>query len=87
MVSDDCKLVTPKNEEFKLCATGKDIATLTCLSQNGSVMFPGSATFTLAPWLRESDLNLDISDPFESIKIAVKDVKEFDEAHKEKIDM
>eukprot|EP00957_Ditylum_brightwellii_P029822 2255616-Ditylum_brightwellii.AAC.1 len=80
---EDCKLVAPKIEDIVLCATGKDIEALTCLGQNGAVTFPGSATFILTPWLRESILNLEIIDPFELIKIALKEAKEFDEAHKD----
>eukprot|EP00957_Ditylum_brightwellii_P107219 8181234-Ditylum_brightwellii.AAC.1 len=80
---EDCKLVTPKIEDISLCATGKDIEALTCPGQNGAVTFPGSATFIPAPWLRESILNSEIIDSFQLINIALKDAKEFDEAHKD----
>ena len=83
---DDCKLVTPTIDEFELCATGINIAALACPAQSGQVTFPGSATFIPAPWLRESILNSETLDPFELIKIAMADAKDFDDTHKDETD-
>ena len=80
----DIKLVTPTIEEFEACSTAQDVRDLPIPEanpENGVYSYKGSNIMLLAPWLRDTIMNVETRDPFELIPIVLAAAKEYDEAH------
>ncbi len=74
-------LVIPKIEELSKCKTASEVSELEAPNETGLVTYPGSAFFLEAPWLVNTVMAANSSDPFHLIAIVNAAAKTFDEEH------
>jgi hypothetical protein len=79
----DCNLVTPTIDALRECTTATEVAELEAPDENGLVTYPGSASFLPAPWLADTVIAANSSDPFFLITVVNKAARVFDLEHKE----
>ncbi len=77
----NCNLVTPTIEELSKCKTASKVSELEAPNKTGLVTYPGSASFLAAPWLVNTVMAANSSDPFHLIAIVNAAAKNFDEEH------
>jgi hypothetical protein len=76
-----CNLVTPTIEELSECKTASEVSELEAPNKTGLVTYPGSASFLAAPWLVNTVMAANSSDPFHLIAIVNAAAKTFDKEH------
>jgi hypothetical protein len=79
----DCNLVTPTIDALRECTTATEVAELEAPDENGLVTYPGSASFLPAPWLADTVIAANSSDPFFLITVVNAAATAFDLEHKE----
>jgi hypothetical protein len=77
----NCNLVTPTIEELSECKTASEVSELEEPHKTGLVTYPGSASFLTAPWLVNTVMATNSSDPFHLIAIVNTAAKTFDKEH------
>ena len=79
----DCNLVTPTIDALCECTTAIEVAKIETLDENGLVTYPGSASFLPAPWLVDTVIAANSSDPFLLYTVINTAATVFDEEHEE----
>jgi hypothetical protein len=74
----NCNLVTPTIEELSECKTASEVSELEAPNKTGLVTYPGSASFLAAPWLVNTVMAANSSNPFHLIAIVNAAAKIFD---------
>jgi hypothetical protein len=77
----NCNLVTPTIEELSECKTASKVSELEAPNKTGLVTYPGSASFLAAPWLVNTVMAANSSNPFHLIAIVNAAAKTFDKEH------
>ena len=77
----NCNLVTPTIEELSKCKTASEVSDLEEPNKTGLVTHPGSASFLAAPWLVNTVMAANSSDPFHLIAVVNAVAKTFDKEH------
>jgi hypothetical protein len=77
----NCNLVTQTIEELSKCKTASKVSELKAPNETGLVTYPGSASFLAAPWLVNTVMAANSSNPFHLIAIVSTVAKTFNKHH------
>ena len=79
----DCNLVTPTIDALRECTAATEVAELEAPDENGLITYPGSASFLPAPWLADTVIAANSSDPFLLITVVTAAATAFNLEHEE----
>ena len=79
----ECNLVTPMIDKIWGCTTTIEVTKVDAPDENGLVTYPGSVSFLPAPWLADTVIAANSSNPFLLITFANAASTVFEREHKE----
>jgi hypothetical protein len=79
----ECNLVTPTIDALFECTPATEVAEVEVPDESSLVTYPGSASFLPAPWLADTVITANSSDPFLLIMVVNAAATVFDLEHEE----